>query len=71
MNIDRCICYGIMFKEILSRADGKGWTVDDIENILGCGGACGMCKPYIRVGLKTGQTEFDQIIRDDPSDPQP
>jgi bacterioferritin-associated ferredoxin len=69
MRIDRCVCYDTPFKEVIKRARPEGWTIEDIQRILGCGGGCGMCKPYLREALKTGQTEFDYIIRD--ASPEP
>jgi bacterioferritin-associated ferredoxin len=54
------------FSEILEEARPKGWTADDVEKALGCGSACGMCKPYIRESLRTGETVFDRLIQPDP-----
>lgn len=69
MRIDRCVCYGTLFTVIISKAKAEGWTMEDIERILGCGSACGMCKPYIREGLRTGETEFNRILREGFSEP--
>ena len=69
MRIDRCVCYDTPFKEIVKRARAEEWTVEDIVRILGCGSGCGMCKPYLREALKTGQTEFNYIIREDCPEP--
>ena len=66
MTIDRCICFSMTFSEILEEARPKGWTADDVEKALGCGSACGMCKPYIRESLRTGETVFDRLIQPDP-----
>jgi bacterioferritin-associated ferredoxin len=64
MRIDRCVCFDMLFADIIERAKSEGWAVEDIEAILGCGSGCGMCKPYIREGMKTGQVVFDKIIKD-------
>lgn len=65
MTIDRCVCFSTTFAEILEAARPHGWTVEDVEQALGCGSACGMCKPYIRECLKTGETIFDRFIPPD------
>lgn len=62
MTIDRCVCYSTTFAEILELARPNNWTVDDVEKALGCGGACGMCKPYIEESLRTGEITFDRFI---------
>lgn len=62
MTVNRCVCFSTTFAEILEAARPNGWTVEDVEQALGCGSACGMCKPYIRECLKTGETTFDRFI---------
>jgi bacterioferritin-associated ferredoxin len=59
------VCFGVSFAEILELARPKGWTEKDVEQALGCGSACGMCKPYIREALRTGEVSFDKLIPPD------
>ena len=45
---DRCICRGVPFAELLPRARAAGWTLADLIRETGCGGQCGLCRPYLR-----------------------
>lgn len=64
--IDRCICRGVPFAELLPRARAGGWTLDDLIRETGCGGQCGLCRPYLRRMLATGETVFSEILTDRP-----
>jgi bacterioferritin-associated ferredoxin len=37
----------------------------DLMHETGCGAQCGLCKPYLRRMLRTGETEFHEIITED------
>jgi bacterioferritin-associated ferredoxin len=65
MNIDRCICTGLTFAQVLERARSAGWDLDAVRRELGAGAQCGLCRPYLRHTLATGQTTFDRILTDD------
>lgn len=65
--IDRCICRGVPFAQLLPLAREAQWTVPDLVRETGCGGQCGLCRPYLRRMLETGKTEFTEIITDPPS----
>jgi bacterioferritin-associated ferredoxin len=68
MAVNRCICRGVMFSELLERARALGLAdqiaIDDLEVLarlqddtrLGTG--CGACVPYARVALRTGRTNL-------------
>lgn len=64
--IDRCICRGVPFAELLPRARAAGWTLDALIRETGCGGQCGLCRPYLRRMLATGETVFSQILTEPP-----
>lgn len=64
--IDRCICRGVTFAELLPRARAGGWTLDVLVRETGCGGQCGLCRPYLRRMLVTGETVFSVILTDPP-----
>jgi bacterioferritin-associated ferredoxin len=32
----------------------------------GCGGQCGLCRPYLRRMLETGETIFRELLREEP-----
>jgi len=66
MNIDRCICTGIPFSHALSRAAQEGWTLEDLRRELGVGDNCGLCRPYLKRGLVTGETVFHEVITERP-----
>jgi bacterioferritin-associated ferredoxin len=63
--ISRCICKATPFSELLGPAREHGWTLTDVIRETGCGGQCGLCRPYISRMLRTGETEFHEIITED------
>lgn len=44
----------------MARARGLGLA--DLMRETGCGDQCGLCRPYLRRMLSTGETVFHQII---------
>jgi bacterioferritin-associated ferredoxin len=60
--ISRCICRNTSFADLLPQARRTSWTLDDLIRETGCGGQCGLCRPYLRVMLSTGQTEFHELL---------
>jgi bacterioferritin-associated ferredoxin len=63
--IRACICFSHTFEEIVEMAASEGWTSpEEVAETLGCGTNCGLCRPYIRRALETGQTAF-AIMEDD------
>ena len=65
MQIDRCVCFDLTFAFVLKDAQEKQRTVEEVELSLGCGGGCGLCRPYLRRCLRTGETSFEHIITDE------
>jgi bacterioferritin-associated ferredoxin len=65
MQIDRCVCFNLTFAFVLKDAREKQLTVEQVELSLGCGGGCGLCRPYLRRCLRTGETSFEHIITDE------
>ena len=63
--ISRCICRNVEFGELLPRVLANGWGLDDLVRETGCGGQCGLCRPYLSRMLRTGETEFHQILTAD------
>ena len=54
-----CLCYPHTFVELKTRAAQQQWcTVGEITEALGCGGGCGLCAPYLKQMLQTGETAF-------------
>jgi len=62
LRIDRCVCRGQRFAELLTIARARGWELDRLTAETGCGGQCGLCRPYLRRMLVTGETVFSEII---------
>lgn len=62
MNIDRCICTGLTFAQVLERARAAGWDVDAVRRETRVGDNCGLCRPYVRRALATGETVFHQVL---------
>lgn len=60
--IDRCVCRQVPFSELLPQARTAGWDLADLIRETGCGATCGLCRPYLRAMLGTGQTAFSEII---------
>jgi bacterioferritin-associated ferredoxin len=62
------------FAVLLSLARAGGWTLDELTRETGCGAGCGLCRPYLRRMLATGETEFHQLLyrgRDRMTPPRP
>ncbi len=58
-----CMCYPRSFVELKILAKKQHWqTVAEITAAVGCGSGCGLCRPYLRKMLETGETEFDIIV---------
>lgn len=57
--VNRCICHRRSFDKLLGYANEKNITTADelVERRL-CGCGCGMCIPYIKMMLRTGQVSF-------------
>lgn len=66
MNIDRCLCTGFTFAELCDAARARGWDLERIRQELGAGGQCGLCRPYLRRALATGEVVFHEILTDAP-----
>ena len=67
MRIDRCLCFGRTFEDLLECARSRGIDdVDDLRNSEGFGLKCGLCVPYMRRTLATGEVVFDRVIVDEP-----
>ena len=58
--ITHCICFDISFAQLKKVAQAN--NVHDLEALQQCvqfGQKCGLCQPYVRSMLRTGQTEFE------------
>lgn len=57
-----CICRETPFAQLLPRARARGWDLEALIRETGCGAGCGLCRPYLRRMLDTGQTEFRELL---------
>lgn len=62
MRIDRCVCTDQTFAALLRQARAEGWDVDQLRRCTGAGEHCGMCRPYLRETVRTGQTVFLRLL---------
>ena len=70
MQIDRCYCFQQKFSELKAIADEHGAaTVQELQRHVTFGQNCQLCHPYVHRMLRTGQTIFDEIIRDEDEPP--
>ena len=57
-----CVCMRAPFERLLPLAREHGWALEDVMRETGCGDNCGLCRPYLRRMLATGQTVFTEIL---------
>ena len=62
LQIDRCVCRSTLFADLLPIARLQNWRLDQLIAATGCGGGCGLCRPYLGEMLATGATVFHEII---------
>lgn len=65
MRIERCVCHKVTFVEIRDWCRGHPRAgFDDVQREFRCGTGCGLCAPYVRRMMRTGQVVFTQIVTD-------
>lgn len=67
LRINQCLCRHRTFAELLPEAQAAGWDLDSLVAATGCGGECGLCRPYLRRMLRTGETVFHELLTEAPS----
>ena len=68
VEVTRCLCRGTTFAQLLPLARNGAWDLDELMRRTGCGAGCGLCRPYLRRMLATGDTVFHELLwEDDPS----
>lgn len=60
--VSRCVCMRLPFDLLLPVARERGWDLDAIGRETGCGDRCGLCRPYLRRMLCTGETAFCELL---------
>ena len=61
MRVDRCVCFDVTFRTLKACVEETGCGQEGLTVRFGCGRACGLCLPYIRRMLETGETSFALI----------
>lgn len=77
--VDRCCCRNVLFCDLQREAREAGVSVEELAEERGCGSACGLCAPYIRLMIRTGLTElpvigseqYRRLNRDTPREARP
>jgi bacterioferritin-associated ferredoxin len=64
--VSSCLCMRMPFEHLLPLAREGGWDLEAVTRETGCGGQCGLCLPYLRRMLRTGETAFHDLL--DPGD---
>lgn len=65
MTVDRCVCFGRTFADLQAVAERTGAaTVEALQAHAAFGRKCGLCRPYVRRMLATGETVFHEVLTD-------
>jgi len=64
IRIERCVCHRVTFEEAVRTARDQGLSLAQLEDRILCGTGCGLCRPYLRRALRTGQVVFHQLVAD-------
>lgn len=62
VTVSRCVCLGVPFDTLLRLAQQSGWDLPTLVRETGCGGQCGLCRPYLSRMLATGETIFHELL---------
>jgi len=58
--INKCICHKRSFNEILEYARNNNYSeIEELKDDKFCSCSCGLCVPYVKLMLETGETEFE------------
>ena len=62
ISVDRCICTDTTFASLLSNVKGAKLSYEALTRETGACLQCGLCGPYVRKCLRTGQVVFHELI---------
>jgi bacterioferritin-associated ferredoxin len=62
IHVTMCVCRRFPFARLLPLVRERGWNLDDVMRETGCGDNCGLCRPYLRRMLATGETTFSELL---------
>ncbi|MGH7583450.1 MAG: (2Fe-2S)-binding protein [Gemmatimonadales bacterium] len=52
----------MLFADLLPMARLHRWRLADLTAATGCGGQCGLCRPYLAAMLRDGTTVFHAVL---------
>ncbi len=58
MGVDRCYCVNVEFARLIEMHKHDGRTFAQISAETRCGTQCGLCVPYARAAIATGQASL-------------
>lgn len=71
VRITRCVCFDKTFAELKAIAQREGaTTIDQLQARIDFGFNCKLCHPYVRRMLRTGETEFHELLQNPPESPK-
>ncbi len=62
ISVTMCVCRRFPFERLLPLVRAEGWSLADVMRETGCGDNCGLCRPYLRRMLETGETAFHELL---------
>jgi bacterioferritin-associated ferredoxin len=63
--IDRCVCHDKTFAELIEIAGREGLDYDALADATGCGRNCGLCEPFVKTAIRTGEVVFTSVPEPD------
>jgi bacterioferritin-associated ferredoxin len=66
ISITHCLCRRTSFSDLLPLARASHWSLETLMAETGCGRQCGLCRPYLRRMLETGETVFHELLTERP-----
>ena len=64
LNITTCVCRRMPFERLLPLARAQGWDLPTLIRETGCGDQCGLCRPYLRRMLESGEIVFHEVLEE-------
>ncbi|MDX1429236.1 MAG: (2Fe-2S)-binding protein [Rhodothermales bacterium] len=66
IRVDRCLCHSVTFEEMKAAAERHQVSdINKLREVVSFGTGCGLCRPYVREMLRTGEVVFDRLIEPD------
>lgn len=58
MGVNRCICNTVPFTVVKALVRDEALSLEQVMQRTGCCTGCGMCTPYVRMVMQTGEIDF-------------